>query len=298
MLLRILIGVALLVGIGGCESSTNDAEPPAGRVLVLSAFPAELAALLETMSIEDTVQVEGRWFRIGTLGGTPVVVGMTGIGIANAAQASQVAFDAFDVVGAVFSGVAGSYLRIGDVAVPLTWELANGMTFPSDPAWIELARDIVAPGVAELDECTLLPNDPDRGPVCLTVPPVIVVGGRGYSSGFEDQLVGCQPAGGDIFGCDVPDPEGEGQAIDESSFHASAAGTDEPLAAQDMETAAVAREAAARGLPFIGFRAVSDGEGDPLGLPGFPAQFFAYYRLAAHNAAGAATAFLERLAVR
>ena len=62
----------------------------------------------------------------------------------------------------------------------------------------------------------------------------------------------------------------------------------------DMETAAIARETAARGLPFIAFRATSDGSGDPLGLPGFPAQFFAYYRLSAHNAAAATVAFLRR----
>ena len=54
-----------------------------------------------------------------------------------------------------------------------------------------------------------------------------------------------------------------------------------------------ARGAAVRGLPFIAFRAVSDGEGDPLGVPGFPAQFFAYYRLAARNATAATVAFLE-----
>ena len=64
----------------------------------------------------------------------------------------------------------------------------------------------------------------------------------------------------------------------------------------DMETAAIARETAERGLPYIAFRAGSDGGGDPLGLPGFPAQFYAYYRLAARNAAAAAAAFLERLA--
>ena len=65
-----------------------------------------------------------------------------------------------------------------------------------------------------------------------------------------------------------------------------------------METAAIGREATLRGLPFIAFRAGSDGAGDPLGLPGFPAQFYAYYRLAAHNAAIATRAFLERLSAR
>ena len=60
-----------------------------------------------------------------------------------------------------------------------------------------------------------------------------------------------------------------------------------------METAAIAREATKRGVPFIAFRATSDGAGDPLMLPGFPSEFFVYYRLAAHNAAAAAIAFLE-----
>ena len=55
------------------------------------------------------------------------------------------------------------------------------------------------------------------------------------------------------------------------------------------------REAAARGVRFIAFRATSDGSGDPLDLPGFPAQFFTDYRLAAYNAAAAAIGFLEKL---
>jgi nucleoside phosphorylase len=267
--------------------------------LVFAAFPAELEPLLERATIEETVQIEGRWFRVGTLGGTPVVISMTGIGIANAAQASRVAFDAFDVVGAVFSGVAGSYLRIGDVAVPETWELADGTRFASDPEWLALARDVIAPGLVELEDCTLLPNDPTHDPVCLTPPPVIVVGGHGFSSGFEDFLVPCRPNSGDVFGCDEPNVDGVRQsAADTEGWSSSSSGSSagEPLASQDMESAAVAREATARGRRFIAFRAVSDGAGDPLGLPGFPAQFFAYYRLAGSNAASATTAFLERWA--
>ena len=63
-----------------------------------------------------------------------------------------------------------------------------------------------------------------------------------------------------------------------------------------FQAAAIAREAATSGLPYVAFRAGSDGAGDPLGLPGFPAQFYAYYRLAARNAAAATIGFLERLA--
>jgi nucleoside phosphorylase len=64
--------------------------------------------------------------------------------------------------------------------------------------------------------------------------------------------------------------------------------------AADNESASVARVAAAAGIPFVAFRAVSDGAGDPLHLPGFPVQFFVYARLAAHNAAAATAAFLSR----
>src|SRR5207244_1901635 len=96
---------------------------------------------------------------------------------------------------------------------------------------------------------------------------------------FGGRAFPCTPGGGPIFGCEallagplVPD------AL--------------PPDAMDMETAAVARVAGDAGVPYVAFRGVSDGSGDPLGLPGFPAQFFAYYRLAAENAAAVTTAFL------
>jgi len=40
---------------------------------------------------------------------------------------------------------------------------------------------------------------------------------------------------------------------------------------------------------------VSDGGGDPLGLPGFPVQFFYYRQLAADNAALVTAAVLKAL---
>jgi nucleoside phosphorylase len=62
---------------------------------------------------------------------------------------------------------------------------------------------------------------------------------------------------------------------------------------EDMETAAVFKVAAANHVPYIAFRAVSDGKGDPLNLPGFPYQFFVYKQLAADNAASVTQAFLS-----
>ena len=54
----------------------------------------------------------------------------------------------------------------------------------------------------------------------------------------------------------------------------------------------MARVAALKKVPFIGFRSLSDGLGDPLNLPGFPAQFFVYRQYAAENAAAVVTIFL------
>jgi nucleoside phosphorylase len=62
--------------------------------------------------------------------------------------------------------------------------------------------------------------------------------------------------------------------------------------AGDEETAAAGQIAKDHATPFIAFRAISDGPGDPLMLPGFPAQFFVYKQLAADNAAAMTLAFV------
>ena len=95
------------------------ADSSSPHVAVLSAFPAELAPLLERATIEETVVVGDRTFRVGRLGGVPVVLGITGIGMVNAAQTTRALLDRFPVVGVVVSGVAGSTRRIGDVDVPV-----------------------------------------------------------------------------------------------------------------------------------------------------------------------------------
>ena len=61
----------------------------------------------------------------------------------------------------------------------------------------------------------------------------------------------------------------------------------------DEETGAAAAVANSKRVPFIGFRAISDGTADPLMLPGFPSQFFVYTQLAADNAAAMTLAFVN-----
>jgi nucleoside phosphorylase len=244
--------------------------------------------------------IDGRVFRIGTLAGVPVVLGMTGIGLVNAATTTAELLDRFAVAGVIVSAVAGgSTQQIGDVAVPEAFELKDGTTFAADPKWLALVREIAASGSVTLERCTVVANPPPTTPVCMLQQPEIVVGGVGLSSDSNGgKPFACIPGGNDFDGCDVPSSAATSALPHERRAFATVATADTGTPViQDMETAAIAREAAARGLPFIGFRAISDGgTGDPLGLSGFLPEFAAYYRFAAHNAALATVAFLERLA--
>jgi hypothetical protein len=110
-----MLGLIAACGDDDADDSTQGAEP--ARIAVLSAFPAELAEVLERTRVEDTVEVAGRTVRLGTLGGKPVAVAMTGIGLVNAANTRARSSNSPDPrVG----GVAGSSLNIADVADDLS----------------------------------------------------------------------------------------------------------------------------------------------------------------------------------
>jgi len=298
--LCLIAAAAFAIAVGGCGDSDhhNSSSEPA-TVAVLSAFPAELAAVLSHVTVKETRVVEDHVFRIGTLDGQPVIAAMTGVGLINAATTTNLLLDNFEVSGVIVSGVAGSVFHIGDVAVPEAWHAADGTIYAVDPEWLALAEDIAANAHLDFEQCTSLPLMPAHEPVCLPNQPVMVVGGFGRSSDpFGGRPDPCTVGAGDIFGCDVS-PDSGAAAV--SQPHATQLGITDPDApvAEDEETAAIAQAALEHGVRFIAFRATSDGQGegagDPLGLPGFPAQFFAYYRLAAHNAAAGAAALVGRL---
>jgi nucleoside phosphorylase len=273
-------------GDGACALAAGPCREP--MLAVFSAFPAELAPLLARATVHETLVIGDRVLRVGTLSGVPVVLGLLGIGYANAAATTQLVLDRFDVTGFVVSGVAGSPRRIGDVSVPESWTGPDGVPFPTDAAMLDVARETTASGLT-LEHCTPVPPEPPGPTVCLDFVPGVFFGGAGETSDpYGGHKVPCLPGGGELVGCDV-----ETAALDRGVT----AGT-VVYESVDEETAAVGRETAARGVPYIAFRAVSDGAGDPLGLPGFPAQFLAYYDLAARNAAAATAAFLTHYADR
>jgi nucleoside phosphorylase len=329
-------GISLAVALGAVAGAHGVEAAPAGpqactpRLLVLSAFPAELDALLvkATFSDNPTVVIEGRSFYLGRLAGNDVVMTLTGIGPVNAKATTQSALAHFrcggasTITGVVFSGVAGGRTFIGDVTVPARWTLDNGASwYHVDATMLGTAAQVARSRAMKLEQ-----DDPVGDPACackdpglVTVAhinhtPQIIVGGDGLTT---DPVAGralfCVPSGGDVFGCEpcrapthaTPDAQrfatGVLPFVDPNFFRSELAAPPAPSTtydASDEETAAVAGVAAHNGTPFIAFRAVSDGQGDPLHLPGFPAQFFVYRQLAADNAASVAAAFLDAWAKR
>ena len=200
------------------------------------------------------------------------------------------------------------------------WTKDDGKSWlRTDPAMLATARRIARTVKLEQTNpagdpaCT--GQDPSLVPtVTVQHTPTVKIGGDGQTADpFGGRRLPCIPYGGDVFGCapcrgpsdqssDVaPFVSGAAPFIDPSFFSgyfASPPSSNSKYVAQDMETAAVGAVASQSGVPFIGFRAASDGGGDPLMLPGFPFQFFVYRQLAADNAARTALAFLQAWASR
>jgi adenosylhomocysteine nucleosidase len=278
---------------GLCATAATAGASPA-YLAVISAYPAELAPIVAAADVETTIEIGARPYYVGRLGDVRVLLGLTGIGILNATDATEHLLARRDVVGLVMSGTAGTKHDIGDVVI------ASDLVEPDRPgvfhpnaALVALARRRAAALPEPLDRCTLVPpGSPAAELVCLLTEPVVRFGGRAVSfDSFGETPAACIPGGGEVFGCELPSPAlvtaGEVEALHPRSITTSDV--------EDMESAAVARVAARRRVPFVAVRAGSDGNGDPLGDRGFPLQFFDYYRLAAHNAADVTRALVTEL---
>jgi nucleoside phosphorylase len=315
------IAAGSLAGAGSAGAGPGSRCAP--RILLLSAFPGEIDPLLARADVREVVVTEGRAFYVGRLAGADVVLALSGIGLANADRTTRLALARFrcgaapSIRAIVFSGVSGGRTFIGDVAIPERWTPDGGRTwYGVDPGMLAVVRDLARrnpPPLARrapLGDPACVGTDPGLvRPVTLPHRPGVVVGGDGVSADpFGGRAWPCVPGGGDVFGCtpcrapggappDLPRlVRGVVPFVDPAfllSFLRSPPPRASSAAAEDMETGAVARVAAAAHVPFIAFRSLSDGRGDPLHLPGFPFQFFVYRQLAADNAAAVALAFLE-----
>lgn len=299
----------------------------APSLLVLSAMPLELDPLLaaaKNVDYSDPVMLNNRPFVSGELEGNRVIMGLTGIGPENALATTTDAFARFqcdgvsEISGVVFSGTSGGP-DIGDVMVPNGWfDPDVGTTFPSDPTMLKVASEAPQPVLERSTPpgdpaCVCEATDQIQTPITVQIPPVVRFGGTGLTTDpFGGRILPCAPTGSDIFGCtpcreldfDAPGQTlalaQEAPAFVEPGFFTGYFNSTTPTgdwASSDEETAIVAQVASEQKTPFIGFRSASDGNGDPLHLPGFPAQFFVYRQLAANNAAAMSLAFLHQWAL-
>ena len=299
----LLAGLFILL-MNGCrpaaielQSKTLDDVP---RILVLSAFAPETSALLRRADQKTIYSVANRQFTTARLGGKEVVLAESGVSMVNAAMTTQAAVDHFRISAVVFSGIAGGInpdLNIGDVVIPAEWgqhlesvfarqdgeqwdpgrfgsDFGNyGMMFPqpvdvprlgsggtsydtifwfqADPSML-LAATTAASRVT-LEQCWLVIN-------CLTNRPKVIPGGRAVSGpAFVDNA--------------------EYREWLYQNFQANAV---------DMETAAAAQTAYVNGIPFIGFRSLSDLAGGSAGSN----ELLVFGNLAAENAARVVEEFL------
>jgi nucleoside phosphorylase len=316
--------LAVLAAIPFARSGAAPVDPCVPRLLVLSAFPGEIDMLLTQADIDGIVTIDGRRFFVGELRGNEVVLALSGIGLVNAEETTTNAFGYFRcggdvaITGVVFSGVSGGLTNIGDVSIPDRWTLGDAAD--PDAEWFEVDEAMFATAQTASVGVTLTRRVPLGDLACVGIDPAtvrtirmpnapkITFGGNGKSAdSFGGRAWPCIPGGGDIFGCEpcraprtVPDVARfveDARPFADPDFFLGYFDSPPPAttdyAAEDMETAAVFKVAEANGIPFIAFRALSDGKGDPLHLPDFPAQFFFYRQLAADNAALVALAFLE-----
>jgi nucleoside phosphorylase len=261
---------------------------------VISAYPAELAPIATATIVETTVEIGGRPYYVGRLGGVRVLLGMTGIGILNATAVSEALLARRDVAGVVMSGTAGTKHHIGDVVLASDLrERDRPGIFHPNAALVALARRATTALPEPLERCTPVPpGAPDAELLCLLFDPVVRFGGEALSfDDFGDTPAACTPGAGDVFGCELP-PSVVVPAFAGPLLHPRSITTTD---VEDMESAAVARVAKKRRVPFLAVRAGSDGGGDPKGDRGFPLQFFDYYRLAAHNAGDVTRAIVAEL---
>jgi nucleoside phosphorylase len=326
----VAVAVATVTSIGGATAVATAASHKAAtardctpRLLVLSAFPTELGPLLARTTPRggQAINVNDHSFYLGELGGHRVVETLTGIGPVNAHNTTKLALSHFrcggksTITGVVFSGVAGG-AYIGDVNAAARWTQDGKHFTPIDGKMRRVATRVMRKHHYHLSRDNFI-GDPlcagtgtDVGPpITVTHVPTFKVGGDGLTTDpFSGMALPCIPGAGDTFGCRPCEsadavPANPVQLLQElapfigPAFFTGYFGSTAPPAghyvSSDEETAAVVKVVHAAGLPFIGFRGVSDGGGDPLHLPGFPFQFFAYRQLSADNAAAVASTFIE-----
>ncbi|HEX9047922.1 MAG TPA: 5'-methylthioadenosine/S-adenosylhomocysteine nucleosidase [Verrucomicrobiae bacterium] len=288
----------------GCAThpaASAEAHDSKARLAIISAFEPELATLRQKAEIERVEIFNGRSYYLGRLEGHEVVLLLSGYSMVNAAMTTQTLLDQFNVRQIIFSGIAGGvnpHLQVGDVVVPAQWGQYQEQTFAREtkqgwdpgrfpgsftnfgmmfPREVTVSRRDGKPDEAE--KRFWFPVDANALAVARQVSGRVKLNRRassGDSLEFEPHVV--------VGGNGVSGPT----FVDNAAYRQFAWETFQ-ADALDMETAAVATVAYVNGVPFIGFRSLSDLAGGGRGKN----EAAIFFRLAAENSAKVVLAYLD-----
>lgn len=278
------------------------------RIAIMTAFPPEWAALVDSVEQPYEISVNGLPILTGTLSGKAVVLMQSGISMVNAAMNTQLLIDRFAIGSIVFSGIAGGVdpaLGVGDVCVPEKWGQNCEFAFARQVGDGAYAPPVGLPGGTDLpNHGAMFPRDVLVGNADDPVTErrwfkadadLVALAGR---VGAELTLERCLPQDLDHCLDHQPKVVVGGNGVSGSAFVDNAAYRQ--YLAQvydarvvDMESAAVAQVAYANQVPFVVFRSVSD-------LAGADAeanQMTTFMGLAAVNSAHLVRAFVAAMSV-
>jgi adenosylhomocysteine nucleosidase len=273
-----LFAAALLgLSIVGCAARPGMPQAPDGkapRVLVVTAVDYEQSAVRSLLQSPTDGMLGGRAYSVGQVGDVSVIAIRAGWGKAHAAGATALAIERFHPSLVVMAGISGGLdpqrATSGDVVVGeatfqhdlglrgpggdfAPWPPQTPLEKPYPAPRFESPPKLVAAAALGASETVFSPWMLPKGCTCQS-------DGRREPSctGEERQVDRPAPrvlvgilATGDVF---LADP----------SLAKALAARDGALSV-DMETAAVAQEAADHGLPFLGVRVIADMVGGPEG---------------------------------
>lgn len=299
-----LVALAIIFPVScSIHGSPIFAAKPAPRIIVMSAFGAELDKLRSATKIESTQVINGRIWYIGELRGKKIILVPSGMSMVNAALTAQTAIDRFPVSRIVFSGIAGGVnpaCHIGDVVVPAQWAQYQDQVFARETAggW-----DVGSFGKEFFNYGMMFPQrvavtqrgakpDVEEPRFWFPVSPEMLATASQVAS--EVRLTTSTASGVSLTA--KPKIQVGGNGVSGPTFVNNAAYREWvwktfQANALDMESAAVAHVAYVNNVPFIAFRSLSDLAG---GGPG-ENELNTFFQLAADNSAAVVMSFLQRL---
>ena len=213
------------------------------RILVSGAMDSETRGLVDSLRNPSTVDIDGYRFTSGTIDGARVVVRKTQMGKVNAALSTYIGIKSFSPDLIINQGTAGAHSPFLDVKDIIVGEsIINVDSFQTDQKDHGDGYDIQDTALMGIEvrdgeawtEVRELISDPDLVRICMNTP---------YADG---RLVRGIIGTGDGFN----------KEVDRIESLRSTFGTD----CEEMESYAAAQVARNMGIPFIGFRVISNSQ--------------------------------------